>query len=334
VREIRSLGSVRGVPGNRHSYRDSAPQARQTQQPRASPSGAVLLGTDWASPSSLRGNPQLRQPIERRSYLRIWRAAESSKGSTNGSHFLFRAVVTASRNWVCVRPATYESAVQAEVLLSYFAGRQGALENTVLALLDLKSKMISYRAGRSPGMLYDTSAEFAEALTKHGKAPGKREIRSLPVVANLRLGMNMAACDSVPLVVAYASDPKGREQLAKRLAVAAWSQELVGRALYVVCAKEEFEAFDAVAAKLGKSKSGVLVLDLDDYGREASLLSKLSAGLKSQKLLDELTKAIDAHEAVARDHRQHVRNGKRQGIQWSGEIETTDSNEKGHKADR
>lgn len=243
-------------------------------------------------------------------------------------------MVTASRNWVCVRPATYESAEEAKVLLSYFSGRQGVLENTVFALLDSKGKMISFRAGRSPSMVYDSPQEFAAALLEHGKAPKKRETRALPVVANLRLGLNVAACDSIPLIVAYGSDEKAREKLRDRLAAAAWHDELVGEAHYVVSSKEELEANEALSEWTGSSKSGILVLDPDDYGREAELLSKVSASANSREFVKQLTKALNLHQPVVRDHREHIRNAKRKGIRWEGEIETTDPTEKRRKRER
>ena len=63
-------------------------------------------------------------------------------------------MVTASRAFVCVRPATYESATEGKLLLSLFRGRLGNLENSVFALLGPDGKERLTKTGRSPGMVF------------------------------------------------------------------------------------------------------------------------------------------------------------------------------------
>ena len=77
-------------------------------------------------------------------------------------------MVTASRAFVCVRPATYESATEGKLLLSLFRGRIGNLENSVFALLGPDGKERLTKTGRSPGMLFKTAAQMAERLTELG----------------------------------------------------------------------------------------------------------------------------------------------------------------------
>ena len=237
-------------------------------------------------------------------------------------------MVTASRNWVCVRPATYESAAEAEVLLGYFAGRQGTLENTVFALLDADAELLSFRAGRSPGMLYDGPDELAAALEEHGEPVRERETRSLPKVANLRLALNVAACDSLPLVVACAATEEERAALAKRLAPAAWDASLVGEAHYVVCGPDELDAYEALAKARGDATTGLLVVQPDAYGRTATVLRELRPEREGKRLTKALAAGVAAHAAEARRHRDHVREGKRKGYEWDGEIPTTDPDER------
>jgi hypothetical protein len=237
-------------------------------------------------------------------------------------------VVTASRDWICVRPATYESAAEAEVLLSYFEGHQGTLENTVFALLDSRGKLLSFRSGRSPSMLYDGPEEFAQALNKHGKTPRSDSEQPLPRVENLRLGLNVAACDSLPLVVGFAPSQKERDDLSRRLATSAWQDDVAGEAHYVVCAPEDLDEYPELAKERGQERSGILVLDPDDYGRSAQVLNKVDQGLAGRSLTSALKKGLSKHSAVVRDHRDHVRTGKRKGYEWKGKIETTDPTEK------
>ncbi|MFT7669668.1 MAG: hypothetical protein ACI8X5_002373 [Planctomycetota bacterium] len=234
-------------------------------------------------------------------------------------------MVTASREWVCVRPATYESAIEAEVLQSYYMGRQGTLENTVFALLDSNAKLLSKRAGRSPGMLYDGPAQLAAALIEHGAGAKKSDKRALPRIDNLRLAMNIAACDSIPLIVAFASEAKAREQITVSLAQSAWAEGVAGNAHFVICKPEELDAFESLASKRTSADRGILVLDPDNYGRSAEVLATLKVKSTATVMTKSLRTAISKHEAIARDHREHVREGKRQGLEWEGQIEGTDS---------
>jgi hypothetical protein len=231
-------------------------------------------------------------------------------------------VVTASRQWICVRPATYESAPEAKVLLGYFEGREGALENTVFALLDSSGKMLSYRAGRSPGMVYGDATKFAAALVSHGKEARDSKTRALPQIANLKLAMNIAACDSVPLVIGIGETQAQRTKLERELATAAWDKRLVGQAHYVVCEPKAMAAFPDLLSFSDDSSTQVLMVDPDDYGTRATLLAQHGAG--DSKLTDSLVEASDRFLAVARDHRKHVSEGHKQGLEWKGEIETTD----------
>ena len=48
------------------------------------------------------------------------------------SYLSDKDVVEASRDFVCIRLATYENAEEAKILKSIFTGRSGALENTVV----------------------------------------------------------------------------------------------------------------------------------------------------------------------------------------------------------
>lgn len=63
-------------------------------------------------------------------------------------------VVAASRGWICVRLATYESKEEGKFLESIFTGRSGLLENTTFALLGPDGKKRLSRAGRGPQHLF------------------------------------------------------------------------------------------------------------------------------------------------------------------------------------
>ena len=59
-------------------------------------------------------------------------------------------MIAASRKFVCVRLATYESKEEADLLTDIFVGRSGELENTTFVILAPDGKKRLTRAGRGP----------------------------------------------------------------------------------------------------------------------------------------------------------------------------------------
>ena len=81
-------------------------------------------------------------------------------------------------------------------------GGGGELRNTTFALLDPSGEKALARTGRSPQMVYKNTDSFAVNLASlANKFESKAGIKSLPLIPSLRLGLNIAACDGIPLVV-------------------------------------------------------------------------------------------------------------------------------------
>lgn len=218
-----------------------------------------------------------------------------------------------------MRPATYESAEEAIVLSKWFSGRDGDLENTTFVLLDPSGKRPLSRGGRGPEMVYSDAASFASSLRKkQADFTSKPGERSIPTVADLRLGLNVAASDGLPLVVLVESDASKRKRLSKAVGEAVWSEELQGMAHHVLLedAKqlEEFPGYQA-----GQQ---IYVLQPDAYGRSARIIRALSATEK--KLKTKLSACFAAATVTKGNDRQHVREGKRSGISWKSKIPVSD----------
>ena len=113
----------------------------------------------------------------------------------DGSYLSHAGIVAASRSFVCIRPLTYESAVEAPFLESLFRGRSGNLENTVFAMLGPDAKTKLCRTGRSPDSAFRSPDEMAAAMKQIlQKYPNARSIsRPLPLLANVRLGLNVSS---------------------------------------------------------------------------------------------------------------------------------------------
>src|SRR5579884_168073 len=128
-------------------------------------------------------------------------------------------VIAASRKFVCVRLATYENKEEGEFLKSFHVTRSGELENTVFALLAPDGKQRLARASRSARQTFGDAGRMAEALDRIARQyPGKpaEGAPPLPAVANVRLAVDVASCDGLPLVVVFAPDEKQRRSLEER----------------------------------------------------------------------------------------------------------------------
>jgi hypothetical protein len=232
-----------------------------------------------------------------------------------------KKVIAASRDFVCVRLATYESTEEALVLKSYFVGRSGDLENTTFALLTPDAQRVG-RAGRSPDFMFRDADELVEAMRKLSKEYEPRAAaRRLPVVKNVRLALDVAACDSLPLALVVGQDEKERARIEEALAKAAWSPALQGAFVYALVAdRKEL----APITSAGVAQSGVLVVEPDAYGVSGKVLAFISASAPPAELEAALGKARTLFTAKPKDPQTHIREGRRQGVHWETEIPDTD----------
>lgn len=237
------------------------------------------------------------------------------------------AVVAASREFVCIRLATYESAAEAKVLTSVFQSRSGVLENTVFALLAPDGKTPLARAGRSPreavggppeeaakafpGKLAELSAKFSPSAPVGG---------ALPLLADLRRGMNVASCEIQPLVIVVSRTEEGRRKIEQALLGPAWSKEYAGRFAYVR-AKDPAEAAEYVEGKV--EPEGIVVVQPDAFGQKGRLLAS-AAGADGKAIGETLARGLKQFTAEPKDSRKHIDEGVRKGIVWKTEIPVTD----------
>jgi len=236
-------------------------------------------------------------------------------------------VVAASRDFVCIRLATYESASEAKILASVAVTRSGLLENTVFALLAPDGKTPLARGGRSPheafpGPPNEAVRRLATGMAGFAKkypgtsAPGE----ALPYLADLRRGMNVAACDLQPLVGVVARTPEARKKIEQALLPAAWSKDFVGRYAFAA-AKDPAEAAEYVDGKIGPE--GVFVVQPDAFGTKGRLLA-FAAGSDEAAITAALAQGLKSFSAEPKDSRKHIDEGVRRGLSWKTEIPVTD----------
>jgi hypothetical protein len=230
-------------------------------------------------------------------------------------------VVKASRDFVCVRMLTYESAEEAKLLTSLFTGRSGELENTTFAILAPDGKTALVRAGRSPDMTFKDASEMASSMAKIALKYAEKEesVRGLPYVVDLRRAINTASCDIQPLVIVVAREKETREKIEAILAPLAWDKEFIGKFAYVTVS--DTEALKAVDG--AEKKDGVLLVQPDAYGMKAKVLAS-DAGTAADALAKMLKAGAAKFIGEAKESKKHIDAGVKQGVNWKTEIPVTD----------
>ena len=144
-------------------------------------------------------------------------------------------IIQASRDFVCIRTATYEDKTEATFLKSTFLGRAGGdLRNFGFCILSPDGKRQLRRSQRGPNFVYADSKEMAADLRQvasqySAKATGRESHPALPRMKSVRLGINVASCDGLPSVVVLGKDQGEVDRLDKKLSAVIWDEELAGR---------------------------------------------------------------------------------------------------------
>lgn len=231
-------------------------------------------------------------------------------------------VVTASRSFVCIRLATYENKSENDFLKQMGgAGRSGDIENTVFAILPPEGKRALVGPARSARRFYKESRDFADDLQRVARQyPGRKGEPQLPLVANLRLGLNIAASDQRPLVILMNSDRATREKLEDKVRTLAWSERFIGRFVYVTLPSAK--GLNAVTG--ADAESDLFVVQPDRFGLKGSVLERAAASANSERLAAVLKAGMDRYRPEAGTFNDHVREGHRQGLFWDTVLPVTD----------
>ena len=244
-------------------------------------------------------------------------------------------VIAASRKFVCIRLATYENADENEVLKGVFAPG-GVLQNTVFSLMSPDGRTSLVRAGRSPAWAFGGQVgrgihqQPAEVIGKMAQTmeaialayPGKDQPVGrvpLPYLADLRLALNVAAADRLPLVAVFGNSEQ-RKQLEQKLEPLAWSDEFLGRALYVpVTQQDEFKSITGL-----KTQAGYVVIQPDIFGLKGKVIQEISLLSTAAQLKQSLSKAVGRHQPSTLTYEQHRSQGAAAGQRWESKTPNTD----------
>lgn len=236
-----------------------------------------------------------------------------------------QSVIEASRQFVCIRLATYEDKTEGDFLKSFRVTRSGDLENTVFAVLSPDGKHQLARASRGAQQTFGDATRMAEAMNRIARQYGAKRLVDvhlppLPQVANVRLAIDVAACDNQPLVVIFASDAKARKQLEEEITALAWSEQFLGRFVYVKASDaKELAKIDDV-----KTEQGVFVVQPDRFGLKAKVLKQVDATAPRDALVKCLEDSLVLHQRLEKSFSNHVRAGHEQGVYWETVLPVTD----------
>jgi len=227
--------------------------------------------------------------------------------------FLFQPqVIAASRSFVCVRLATYEDEAEAVFLKGFTPTRSGQLENTVFGILapDGKEKLI--RSSRGPDHLFDGPNEMAAVMARvAAKYPAKLAVgpAPLPLVATVKLAVNVAAADNQPLVVVVGKDAATRRPIEARLASVVWGKEFVGRFVFAGGTADDMSPIERA-----NPDAGLLIVEPERFGRTAKVLSSLPADASQTQIAKLLRDATASFKRLEKTFQTHVREGRNQGV--------------------
>ena len=234
-------------------------------------------------------------------------------------------VVAASRDFVCIRLTSYESAEEA----AFVTKLQGNPVNTVFAILtpDALPALAMKGLGRGPGELFadpaDMVKQMGEVAAKYavGVAATKADGQpALPITLDARLGLAVASADLQPLALVIAPDEITRAALEAKLAVLAWSNDLRGRFTYASADSlgglklNGHGESKSDTLKSGAFKSGVLLIEPDVFGVEGKIVSAIDANDVDKMLSDAMHAASAKHVRAAKSREQLKRLALANGI--------------------
>jgi len=235
-------------------------------------------------------------------------------------------VIKASRDFVCIRTATYEDKKEAVFLKSLFVRRpSGSLRNFGFCILAPDGERQLRRSNRGPNFVYADSKEMAADLRRVAAQFADRNrdttrAAAVPRMKTVRLGINVASCDGLPSVIVAGSSKEQVDAMNKKLSQVIWTDELAGKFIFASTTRPA----DLQIIKGAKVKSGILVVRPDEYGTRGDLIVAILPDVSTMQLKTSLTRAADSFRRLLKSHGSHVRYGRRTNRIWQTEVPVPD----------
>ncbi|MBS1992218.1 MAG: hypothetical protein JSS83_16965 [Cyanobacteria bacterium SZAS LIN-3] len=213
---------------------------------------------------------------------------------------------------------TYESAKEAQVLQSFW--RPGAaLENTLFVILDPSGRPLT-RGMRSPGWLYYDAQAMAAGLNQvAAQYKSNLSPQSLPTVATVRLAVNVAACDKKPLLVVVSDYQQERRAMEAKLAPLSWRSDLIGEMTYSSGGSRDLSTLQGQTIN-----RGYLFVLPNEFGSQGTVVAQLYPTASAADLERTMLWTMSKYNPQHLDHREHIRQGRAQGITWQSALPVSD----------
>jgi hypothetical protein len=231
-----------------------------------------------------------------------------------------KSVIEASREYICIRLATYEDEKEVAYLTKTFTGSQGTLENTVFAIMSPDARKYLVQPGRGPNHAFynaDDMAKKMRSMAADYKSTGVP--KALPTLKDFRLALNVAASDNMPCVVGVAETAAERNALNEKLAEIAWSPDMLGKTAYAPSSS----AAEVAKAKLS-GKPGVYVVQPDAYGLSGKILTRMDGAADVETLKAGVKAALAKFASPTKEAQTHISSGVRDGVYWKTATPVTD----------
>ena len=229
----------------------------------------------------------------------------------------------ASRDFVCIRLATYEDPGEVKFLSSVYRGRSGQLENTIFALLDSDGKQQLARSGRSPDFAFFGDEQFVTGLEKianEKESPPKRfSDTQLPLVKSVDLALNIASSDKIQLIIVVGENDSKVRDLSKKALPLAWNESIGGQFVFATATTQQ----ELKPVGREKIENGLFIIEPGKFGMSGKLVAKFGESFDIRETTEKLAKLSKAH-TVSKDYRQHVQAGISLGIEWKTRTPVTD----------
>lgn len=236
-----------------------------------------------------------------------------------------QTVVRASREFICLRLVTYEDEAEMKFMEEVLFIRT-APKNSTFAILDPLGTDHLVEPGRSMRMAFDDAAEMAarmqEISAEYSESKPSTPARlGLPYLKDVRVAMNVAACDSQRLLVLYAKTKSEQKKLEALLLPMAWQEGIMGKLLFATTS----EIKDLASIEEHSTAPGLLVIDPDPYGLEGRQVTFIALGTKPKQASKALLEAAANNKTGSKDSKSHIMLGRRKGVHWEALLEGEES---------
>jgi len=243
----------------------------------------------------------------------------------DGSYLSNAAIVEASRQFVCIRLVTYEDKAEANFMKSVFSSASGLFENTTFGILSPDGKQNLVRSGRGPMHSFRSSAEMANRMKRiagrYAGAPfASLSDKQLPLTESVDIGLNVAACDNLPLVISFATEQRMIDELNAKLIELAWREQWAGQFIFAVArsSKQLKPISDA------DKEPGILFVEPGQYGLSGKVLTRIDVDADTKQTETAFASAIDKFSRQPASPNAHIKLGIQLGLDWESEIPETD----------